>query len=325
MADASKIGTDWQADELDAIVADYFAMLAAEQAGVPYVKSHHAQALMARIGRTHRSVEFKHMNLSAVLSELGLPTIRGYKPKPNYQHAIFAAIDRYLAAHDDAWTPGDDRLPPLPSASPSLHEAPTPFSSPFNGEGDHDPKGSAEPELVEGAPPSSPLIQLTDPPPLGQNTPRPEGLQRLVRKFDPAARDARNRRLGLSGEHQVFHFERARLAAADRPDLARKVEWTSRERGDGAGYDIRSFDPDGAERFIEVKTTRGGPRTDFFLSRNERAFSQEEPERFRLYRLYDFGSAPAAEGRARLFALKPPLEQAVRLEAEVWRAGLGFD
>lgn len=61
------------------------------------------------------------------------------------------------------------------------------------------------------------------------------------------------------------------------------------------GYDIRSFDPDGAERFIEVKTTRGGPRTDFFLSRNERAFSQKEPERFRLYRLYDFGSAPAAD------------------------------
>ena len=27
MADDAKIGTDWQSDELDAIVADYFAML----------------------------------------------------------------------------------------------------------------------------------------------------------------------------------------------------------------------------------------------------------------------------------------------------------
>ena len=81
MIDPSKVGTDWQADELDAIVATYFAMLAAELTGRPYVKAHHARGLMARTGRSHRSVEFKHMNLSSVLADLGLPTIRGYKRK----------------------------------------------------------------------------------------------------------------------------------------------------------------------------------------------------------------------------------------------------
>ena len=33
MADESKIGTDWQNDELDAIIADYFVMLAADLSG----------------------------------------------------------------------------------------------------------------------------------------------------------------------------------------------------------------------------------------------------------------------------------------------------
>src|SRR3984957_17792718 len=99
MADEAKIGTHWQDDGLDAIVADSFATLAAELSGRHYVKSRHSEALMAQIGRTHRSVEFKHQNISAVLDELGLPWIPGYKPKRNYQNAIFDAIDRYLSKH----------------------------------------------------------------------------------------------------------------------------------------------------------------------------------------------------------------------------------
>ena len=115
MADEFKIGTDWRDDELDAIVADYFAMLAYDLAGQPYVKSRHSAALMAQIGRTHRSVEFKHQNISAVLEELGMPWIPGYKPKRNYQKAIFGAIDRYLTKHSDVLVV----VPPSPSvASP---------------------------------------------------------------------------------------------------------------------------------------------------------------------------------------------------------------
>ena len=42
-------------------------------------------------------------------------------------------------------------------------------------------------------------------------------------------------------------------------DLARKVRWVSEEDGDGAGYDIASFGPDGRARLIEVETTNGWP------------------------------------------------------------------
>src|ERR1035438_10479392 len=105
MADESKIGTHWQDDELDAIVADYFAMLEDDLSGRPYIKSRHSAALMAQIGRTHRSVEFKHQNISAVLDELGLPWIPGYMPKRNYQNAIFDAIDRHLTHHPEILVP----------------------------------------------------------------------------------------------------------------------------------------------------------------------------------------------------------------------------
>ena len=157
--------------------------------------------------------------------------------------------------------------------------------------------------------PDDPVPALTE-----ERKARAPGLIRLVRKFDPAARDEANRVLGKLGERHVLGHEIARLVAADRMDLARKVEWTSDVHGDGAGYDIKSFEPDGSDRLIEVKATKGGPSTDFFLTRTEREVSMERPNAWRLYRLHTLPTKP------RLFVIKPPLEQSVRLNAETWRA-----
>lgn len=114
MADEVKRGAPWQGDELDAIVADYFEMLEAELSARPYVKAKHSKSLMARIGRTHRSVEFRHQNISAVLDELGMPWIPGYIPKRHYPNSIFDAIDRYLTKHPDL-------LERVPAAAPATH------------------------------------------------------------------------------------------------------------------------------------------------------------------------------------------------------------
>lgn len=275
MADESKIGTDWQDDELDAIIADYFAMLAADLAGQPYVKARHNAALMAQIGRTHRSVEFKHQNISAVLDELGMPWIPGYKPKRNYQNAIFDSIDRYL------------------TRNPSILE---PVASP------HAP--SSSPSEVFVAPP---ILTAAD-------VPLPERLRHLVRKFDPVERDHRNRALGKAGEAFVVDLERRKLIEAARPDLARKVRWIAVEDGDGAGYDVLSFNPGGRERLIEVKTTNGAARTPFFLSRNERTLATERPADWQIYRVHLFAKGP------RIFTLAPPLENTINLTTETWRA-----
>lgn len=275
MADDEKIGKPWSDDELDEIVADYFAMLTEELAGRSYVKSHHSSVLMARIGRTHRSVEFKHQNISAVLEELGLPWIQGYKPKRNYQGAIFGAIDRYLSSHGG--------ILEQPAAAPIARPA--------------------DEEAV-----------FVSPPALAKVRERPAGLERLVRKFDPVERDLRNRALGHAGEAFVVDLERRRLVRADRADLAAKVRWVSELEGDGAGYDILSFDTAGRERRIEVKTTNGAARTPFFLSRNEHDTAIALAESWRLYRVHLFAQTP------RIFAIAPPLQAHLSLRTETWRA-----
>ncbi len=292
MVDQSRIGTDWQPDELDAIVEDYFAMLREELAGRAYVKAHRNAALRTRIGRTAGSIERKHMNISAVLRELGLPYIDGYKPFSNFQDALGRTIESYLLAHPDTLH-GDDLLPVW--ARDDAQAGPVPVAA-------------EAPAIFEDEAP---------PPPGAPGAPRPEGLQRLVRKFDPVARDFRNRTLGKAGEALVVDFERRRLAALERKDLAAKVRWVAQEDGDGAGYDIHSFDRHGNDRLIEVKTTRGGRTTPFFVTRNELALSEEQPEHFRLFRLYEVAQAP------RLFRLKPPIAKAVTLEPETWRARVG--
>src|SRR5690242_24103 len=95
-----------------------------------------------------------------------------------------------------------------------------------------------------------------------------------IGKFDFAERDAANRGLGKRGEEWVFQIERLRLQRAGASTLAKKVEWTSEAIGDGTGYDIRSFEPDGRDLFIEVKTTNLGKGHSFIVTANEEFVSR---------------------------------------------------
>ena len=111
----------------------------------------------------------------------------------------------------------------------------------------------------------------------------------------------------------ISHITR-QLIEANRPDLARKVRWIAAEDGDGAGYDVLSFNRTGDERLIEVKTTHGSARTPFFLTRNECGLASERPADWRIYRVHLFAKGP------RIFTITPPLESAVNLTSETWRA-----
>ena len=156
---------------------------------------------------------------------------------------------------------------------------------------------------------------FVDPPVRTAGTePIPDRLRYLVRKFDPVERDLRNRSLGKAGEAFVVDLERRQLTEAFHPDLARKVRWVAAEDGDGAGYDILSFDQDGRARLIEVKTTNGSARTPFYLSRNECDLAAERPAEWRIYRVHLFAKGP------RVFMIVPPLENVVNLRPETWRA-----
>ncbi|WP_082512668.1 DUF3883 domain-containing protein [Afipia sp. Root123D2] len=265
---ADRFGQDWTDEELDLIVTDYFAMLASELRNETYNKSEFRRSLVKATGRTDGSIERKHQNLSAVFVELGLPTIAGYKPLVNFQKSILDAVERHLIQN-----PSDLSYNP---PSPGFHKAP---------------------ELFVESPPS-----------LRPATTKQVELERLIRKFDPVERDFRNRALGKAGEEIVLNFECSQLSLRGRSDLAKQVKWVSQEIGDGAGYDIHSYNVDGSERLIEVKTTVGLETTPFYLTRNELSFSRERPTEFRICRLYDFSRKP------RMFELSPPLDKLVRLE-----------
>ncbi len=270
----------WTDEENDVIVADHFAMLADDVAGRSYSKAEHRRALLPHLNhRSEASVEFKHQNISAVLKGLGEDWISGYKPAFNFQMTLVDAVLRWLA-RNPAWL--DRPLVPFP----------------FNG-------------LREAAP------LWIGPPPTLSNQPPPQELEQMLHiaaKFDVAGRDERNRALGRAGEERVLAHERSALRAAGRDDLARKVRWVSEEDGDGAGYDIASFTPDGRARLIEVKTTNGWERTPFRITRNELAVAEERRAEWCLFRLWNFSREPKA------FELHPPLDAHVSLTATTFQA-----
>lgn len=105
--------------------------------------------------------------------------------------------------------------------------------------------------------------------------------------IDWAAREQRNRDLGLAGELLVMAHEQKRLRDAGRNDLAARVEHVALSDS-AAGYDILSFELDGSEKFIEVKTTTGPASTSFYISENEVNVSRELQERFWLYRVHSY-------------------------------------
>jgi len=272
-------GSSWSDEEVGLAVEGYLDLWTAHLRGEIPAKLQKYREVSAISGRSVKSVERKFQNISAVLERIGLPWLPGLAPLRNYQRALIAAVEVRIGAFWNLELPDRKEVRALSEAPILFPEQPP----------------QIEPPIVSANP----------------------DLERLARKFDPALRDLRNRKTGLMGEELVYHSEIARLTQSGRADLARQVRWVSREDGDGAGYDIRSFEPDGTERFYEVKTTVGHRRTPFYLSRNERDFAEEAPRNFRIFRLYEVGREPRA------FLIAPPLDSALILEPSIYRASFG--
>jgi hypothetical protein len=278
---------DWTQNEARLVVADYFDMLEAELLGKAYKKSDHRKALAPKLaGRSDGSIEFKHQNISGVLVELGLPYIEGYKPRANYQELLATEVEKFL----------DERPGFLETlaASPTLSPA----------------------KVQELASPN--LNEIIESPPekiIAPTTTRKPWLSRKARKIDFAERDAANRHLAQLGEQFVFDLERYRLKSAGRDDLAHRVIWAAQVIGDGLGFDILSFDDaDDSERMLEVKTTGLGKFFPFYVTANEVRCSEDIPQHFHLFRVFDFGRAP------RLYILHGSLRELCQLEPILFRA-----
>lgn len=251
---------DWTVFEVVSTIEDYFVMARSEFARLDYNKSEHRRKLSNILPeRSQGSIEFKHQNISAVLVELGLPYIAGYKPRFNYQRLLKLEVQRYLRNHPslqnlfDEYAQLDVQYPEVDNILKCLVSYP-----------------QAD-------------INLTD---LSTENRVP------YNSIDYYLQEVKNRKLGLLGEEFIIKYEKCLLSSWGLKDLSREVEQVSVTRGDSAGFDILSFDKEGKEKFIEVKTTKMGEISPFYFTRNELSFSIKERERYRLYRLFHFSKKP---------------------------------
>ncbi len=268
---------DWSDIEVDLIIADYFSMLQDEIKGVTVNKAAHNRALQQFVKRSKGSIEFKHQNISAVLAILERRYIKGYKPRYNFQKLkLVPKVDEYIASK-------------------------FPDQAIFNGF-----------DVIVQPPIEKPVVNfdkwVVSPPPL--NLLR-EPITRIRRpiKIDYLEREKHNRLLGQSGEQLVIQYEKYHLISLGKEHLADKIEWISKDIGDGAGFDILSRNPDGTDKYIEVKTTKLDKETPFFFTASEFEFSKTHSNSFYLYRVFDFNSDP------KMFNVKGSYDRFCNMEA----------
>lgn len=249
----------------------------------------HNRQLQRLIARNRGAIEFKHQNISAVLINFRQPFIPGYLPRQNYQSLLEQVVLEWLST--------DPRFFQRLADGPVL----TPRVRPAIGIGFR-------------------VASLIEKPPDGAVDVEPPEANEPASRFyrtDFVRRDAENRQLGRMGEEWVVEFEQRRLHDDEgRPDLARRIEWIADTRGDGAGYDIASFNTDESPRLIEVKTTGLGKQFPFMVTANEVRVSEKDPTNYHLYRVFEFARGP------RLYVVNGSLSECCRLRATQYRAAV---
>ena len=101
--------------------------------------------------------------------------------------------------------------------------------------------------------------------------------------IDIEKENKKHRRLGERGEVIVLNAERDSLRKMGKAVLANRIRQISKENT-SAGYDILSFEEDGREKYIEVKSTNNSPsgKANFLITINE----CEKAKEFKNYYIY---------------------------------------
>lgn len=279
---------DWSQQEVEIIVEDYLAMLILEVVrGQDYNKAERNRELQKLLpARSRGSIEFKHQNISAVMIEMGYPYVEGYKPRSNFQGLLQEVVERRVYA-----------MPELTATVAKLVEQP-----------------AEKPVRMDDIL----AIQVDPPTPAKRKEVLYEkhSVPRVTPKRNYLELEARNQSLGRAGEELVLEFEHQRLWRAGHKTLAGRIDHIS-TKGEGHGFDILSFETDGRERLVEVKTTRFGAMNPFFASNNEVAVSERRSAEYYIYRLFDFSKNP------RLFLLNGSMRSTCSLEPVQYRASPG--
>ena len=262
----------WNWHECELIVNDYFEMLIQELKGQKYNKAQHNRDLVQAMkeSRNRSAIENKHQNISAILKEMGMPIIDGYKPLSNYQRNILPdVVGATMAQHKDI-----QQLIKYINQQPAIK-----------------PKVEDILQSLVKAP-----VRTADAGNQIQANTNTENSEYQANRYVPPKKDylaqeAINQALGLKGEEYVLEFERKRLIDEGKGFLADKIEHISLE-DDRVGYDIHSYNANGKDRFIEVKTTNYDRYSRFYISPNELKVSKTLGENYHLYRVFNFKASP---------------------------------
>ncbi len=136
--------------------------------------------------------------------------------------------------------------------------------------------------------------------------------QQLKKKIDHVASNKAKAFTGSKGEAIVLQEERKRLNALGRGDLAKRVKRISVD-DDSIGYDILSYEENGAERYIEVKASAQlSQGLRFYMSANEMAKSISLPNYF-VYFVDDINTSSP-----RVTPISCPLEGKLRITTDTY-------
>ena len=274
-----------EAERNEILVTNYFIMLDAELQGEMYSKADHRNRIRKELGeKEDRVVDEAHHHISAVLAETGLPFVDNFPPHPGVPKSLESAVHEFIESH-----------PELVEAL-WLDEVPA--------------HGSIPVELDDAKAHWAPLPQPEDYKPSRREPWHPS----TVNEIDFRLRESYNSNLSASGERFVMAFERARLREAGQKDKAKEVSWLSQTYGESFGYDIKSFEEDGSERYICVKTTNYGSRFPFTLSVQELERAQQNPKRYYIYRVFQMSRG------ARVFLLPATQLELKKLQPVAFRA-----
>jgi hypothetical protein len=251
---------NWSQKEVRLIIEDYFKMFSLELSHKKFNKTAYRNELLPFLNNREKgAIEFKHQNISAVLTQMGLPYIKGYKPRHNFQQILAEEVAKYINKN---------------KISLELN-----FEQ-FSEEGSFQQRSNQIDfqNFLSKEPVSSILKEE-------QVTYKPI-------KTNYLEKEQNNRILGEEGEKLVIEYEKWRLVKAGKEALAEKIEWVSKDMGDGTGFDILSKNTNGTDRYIEVKTTKLSKETPIFLTSTEYRFAASKEKDFFLYRVFNFNTNP---------------------------------
>ena len=108
-----------------------------------------------------------------------------------------------------------------------------------------------------------------------------------------------SKKVGRAGEEHVYKYEYKKLVDQNREDLAKKIVKQYEDLTFFPGYDIKSFNKDGKEIYIEVKSTVSKGKDYFEITENEILAAKSLKESYFIYQVTDALVSPKISAKVK--------------------------